>query len=116
MKTLLVVAVLLAALIQSTSHAQAQGVMVEGQVDCGLWVKARTDQRSVSLEHFVLGLLDGLAMGHNVEFWRAHGSNVSRDSVFLWIDNYCHANPLKSAIEATAELYTEQSGWSPPKR
>ena len=59
-----------------------------------MWVKARTAQRSSNLEGFLQGLLNGLALGGGIEFWRAGGGSVSPEQVFLWMDNYCRGAPL----------------------
>ena len=43
-------------------------VHVEGIIDCGDWLTARDRKTSVALEHYVLGILNGLSIGTDTEF------------------------------------------------
>lgn len=90
--------------------AAAQGVFLEDAGDCGLWVTARSEQRSINMENYVVGTLNGLAIAHEVEFWRATGTPVSQAAIFLWLDNYCRTNPLESLTIGIISLYEERSG------
>jgi hypothetical protein len=94
---------------------KGQGVYIAGTLDCGEWIVARTKGRSVAIEHFVIGFLDGLITGHFVEFWNADGHMIDRDSVYLWLDNYCRSHPLKPVPEGIIALYKERSGWDQGK-
>ena len=38
----------------------AQGIMLEGSIDCGLWMQARTESRAEALEHYLIGFPNGL--------------------------------------------------------
>jgi hypothetical protein len=82
-----------------------------GPTDCGQWVTARSEKRSAILEESVVSFLNGFSMGHRVEFWSIGGAPISRDAVYLWVDNYCAANPLDNLIHATVRLYMQRSGW-----
>jgi hypothetical protein len=83
-------------------------------LDCGQWIEARKNSGSSALELYILGLLNGLSLGTGVEFWRSGGqSKPSREAIYLWIDNYCTANPLEDVFEAAIALYIERSGWKP---
>src|SRR5262245_26977825 len=100
-------------IILGTTSVHAGAVYIEGTVDCGDWIKARGEQRASYLEHYLIGLLNGLSLGHEVEFWRADGRMLSRDAVYAWMDNYCQKNPLEDIVTATVQLYKEWSGWRP---
>lgn len=88
----------------------AAGIAVEGDVDCGIWVKARTEGQSAILEGYVLGLMNGLALASQIEFWQATGVPVGREQVFLWMDNYCRANPLSRTAVGAVALMIEHTG------
>jgi hypothetical protein len=93
------------------SPASAQGVYIEGWTDCGQWIEAREQRRADYLEHHLIGLLNGLTLGHRMEFWRAGGlPKLSREAVFLWIDGFCRENPLSNVVKGAGRLYRERSG------
>jgi hypothetical protein len=99
------------ALFAEIAHSE---IVVEGQADCGLWDKARQEKRSAVLEHYVLGFLNGMAMGTDTEFWRPPNAlPISRDAVFLWMDGYCRKEPLSQIITGAHRLFRERSGWKP---
>lgn len=89
--------------------AAAQGIYVEGRQDCALWVEARKKDTAVALEHYLVGLLNGLSLGSGIEFWHAQGVPVSRDQVFLWMDNYCQGQPLSTAVAGAIEIINERT-------
>jgi hypothetical protein len=109
MLTRSLIALAVAVLAISVSRADA-GVVIEGQVDCGLWVKARTGGSAGYLEHYLIGLLNGMVMGTGIEFWRAGGVPVSREQVFLWMDNYCRSEPLSYVTGGAVLLMDERTG------
>ncbi len=112
MKAAICAALVLAAF--ATTDAAYSQVNVLAARDCGVWVSARKAKTSVALEAHVLGILDGLSLGANRDFWKANGAPMlSRDAVFLWIDNYCLAHPLDASVEAVLALFKERSGWRP---
>ncbi len=61
MQRVLLIAIFVAALLPS--HTLKAQVTINGLVDCGVWVKARETDRSSALEHRLLGLLNGMALG-----------------------------------------------------
>ena len=91
--------------------APSEGFYLQGaDTDCGDWVKARKADRSSILEAFVVGTLNGMALGGKRELWRAAGDKVSDESVFLWMDNYCNANPLSKVVTGIVALFRERTG------
>jgi hypothetical protein len=84
----------------------AQGnIYTQGLLDCAQWIAGRKDSPTASnYEHFLLGLMNGMALGSRVEFWNASGVLLSRQQVYLWMDNYCAKNPLKHVIEGASVL------------
>jgi hypothetical protein len=93
-----------------TNQLSPQGITVEGVVDCGKWVEARKQGRAVALEHYLIGLLNGLALGSNVDFWRAGGIKLSSEQTFLWMDNYCQREPLSDPVTGAIALMKERTG------
>ena len=102
--------VLIFVVIATAPSAQAQGVLVMGRLDCGEWVEARKGGKAVSVEHWVIGTLNGLALGKQREFWKANGVEVSQEAVFLWMDNYCNAHPLDLVTAGIVTLFRERVG------
>ncbi len=88
-------------------------VVIEGVVDCRDWTEGRAGHTAVNLEHYVLGLLNGVAWGSGKEFWRAGGNKFSPEQAYQWIDNYCQANPQKQVMTGAAELFEKQTGFNP---
>ena len=85
------------------------GVYVDGTIDCGSWVKARKENRAEYFEHFVIGFVNGLALGRFVEIWQADGIKVTRDQVHLWMDKFCADNPLNSVTAGAMQLANERT-------
>jgi hypothetical protein len=110
----LIVAIALALCLVLPLPAQA-AVTIEGDVECADWVKWRTKSGSDILEGYVIGLLNGLSIARDVEFWQVDGRRLSRESVALWMDKYCRDNPLSSPVYGVRELFKERTGtgWRP---
>jgi hypothetical protein len=113
------VALAFSVLASTVVLAQTPPVMVRGQgaTGCGQWVKAiaQDDQTRLTLadtyKAWVLGYLSGMAGGTDINFWGRAGINqLDAESVFLWISNYCRANPLKPVSEAATDLFLERCG------
>ena len=86
-------------LISSISVAQAQVII--GGPDCGTWFK-RKDRSSIWLAGFVSGV-NSLATKET----DALAKMRSADQLYLWMDNYCKANPLNDVVSGALELYLE---------
>src|SRR5437879_4113822 len=109
MKTSLRIMLIAMALVLFGEMALA--VQVRGSRSCGIWVKDREDGRrtgrmsgSTLNNTWLVGYLSGLAFGAGKEFWgKANANNLDNESVFLWMDNYCRANPLKDIDDGAVE-------------
>lgn len=84
-------------------------VMVEGKIDCGMWLDSRKSNQSQSLEHFLLGTVNGLAIGSDIEIWQADGLKVSREQLYYWMDGYCQKHPLSSPITGVLKFANERT-------
>ena len=92
-----------------TTEAAAQGPTMSGKLDCAMWTNARTAKASESHERFLQGLLNGMALGSSIDFWKAKGDGITSDEVFLWMDNYCRQKPLSALAEGAVSLMNEQT-------
>ncbi|MCW5719184.1 MAG: hypothetical protein KIS68_15295 [Bauldia sp.] len=90
---------------------QAQAIWVEAGIDCGQWVSAPAAARDL-YEAYLLGAVDAWAVALDLDFWRVP-TRTSRDAVYLWVDNWCRANPLSLLIDAASALFTFRTGMKP---
>ena len=93
----------------------ALAVQIQGATSCGRWVEYEAKGNQNTEINFsrtwVVGYLSGLASASQKEFWGGGQSgvnNLDTASVFLWIDNYCRANPLKDIDDAAMALFFER--------
>ena len=98
-----------AALLAISMAAHANEVEVRGSRSCGTWIQDRQDRRTGEAsadEAWLVGYLSGIALaGSHGDFLVA----IDNASLFLWVDNYCRANPLKSTGTAGKTLAHELS-------
>lgn len=103
MKKLLLIMLLT---IAHTAYAQ---VGTQGNVDCARWAKARKTDQAIALEHYLIGTVNGLAMGAWMEIWSTSNGLVSQDQLFLWMDGWCLKNPLKSTLAGAIAFANERT-------
>ncbi|MCA7988918.1 hypothetical protein [Burkholderia vietnamiensis] len=105
-----------AALVLALTASSAHAVSIRGFPSCGSWVEARTNARGaqpgaaeswvvLNEQMWLLGYLSGLAVGASSDYLR----KLDNDSIFVYTDNYCQANPLKSLADAGVALILEAS-------
>jgi len=90
----------------------AFAVNVRGVPSCGKWVKDRQERdvlTTTALTNWLVGYLSGLAIGLDKEFFHKDRVAVDNESIFLWMDNYCRANPLKDVQEGGNQLMKERA-------
>lgn len=100
-KTILAI---LAALSVLTINAQAVTVM--GARSCGNWVRDRQNEQAWSTladEAWLVGFLSGNSVSTQKDFL----AGVSAEPLYLWVDNYCRANPLNDLSDAGFYLSIE---------
>lgn len=84
----------------------AHAVTVLGTPSCGAWVaeRAKVDSwLSLSYRGWLNGFLSGMSLGLNVDALAA----PDNESLYLWMDNWCRANPLKNLAAGGKELFME---------
>jgi hypothetical protein len=100
-KTLLIASITYAA----CTAANADGLNIRGARSCGEWVEGH--QVNVSTldgtfaETWLIGYLSGIAAATGKDFL----GGTDNASIFLWVTNYCRANPLNSLDEGGTSLF-----------
>lgn len=76
-----------------------------GGVSCGNWVTARIQNTTVASGYsfWMLGFLSGRAVATNIDILK----KPDYQSINLWVDNYCRANPLMTLVDAGDALFLE---------
>lgn len=82
----------------------ANAIEVGGMVSCGTWIK----ESSVGVlrtqnQLWLIGFLSGIAFGTNRDLLKG----VDKESIIVWVNNYCQSNPLDSTADAGAKLSNE---------
>ena len=98
-------AILLAGLLLSNPAIAA---VMFGGYDCGQWVN-RLRGRAPA-ESWVLGYLSGLSVAHERAGMLPQDpldTLNSADQIYVWLDNFCQANPLRKLDGAANELFAE---------
>lgn len=80
----------------------AKTIEVRGIRSCGEWVSDR-EALALGNQTWLVGYLSGLAVATNKQIL----SGTDNQSIYLWVDNYCRANPLRSLPDAGTALYFE---------
>jgi hypothetical protein len=88
------------------ASSQKQSSTTFGTPDCGQWIAEKTPSR----RGWLLGYLTGLNWLHD-----EMGNNPkdpldalnSAEQAFLWMDNWCKANPLKNLRAGGVDLFIE---------
>lgn len=84
------------------AHAQVSF----GDYDCGQWFTAA---RRPPAQAWLMGYLSGMNEANAGTAKEVLHKLNSADQAFLWVDNYCKANPLQSVSDAAKALYKELS-------
>ena len=89
----------------------AATVNIKGITSCGEWVKGREEKgyALVLVQPWLTGYLSGIALGSGREFWKKDSGELDYESVALWMDNYCKANPLKNIGDGGSLLFQERT-------
>lgn len=87
----------------------AQTVSLQVGWDCAEWAKYRMAGNALALEQFVVGELNGLAMGTGLDIWSIP-TPIEPDQVYYWMDMYCQDEPLAYVTAGVAHLVVERFG------
>jgi len=95
------------AMVSSTAEAAT----IFGGYDCGQWVKrSQQPARKALQEAWLLGFLSGMNVTYELAGSGPRdplGTLNSADQAFVWMDNFCQANPLRQLDGAALELFAE---------
>lgn len=80
--------------------ANCNAIQFMGVPSCGEWVNRHSTNDGAAMEEWLLGFLSGLAAGKNTDLLK----NAQKEYLYLWIDNYCHANPSGRVDNAAHDL------------
>ena len=106
MKKLLLITILTFA----SATCSKAAIWVEGAIDCGSWLSARKTASAQYLEHYLVGTVNGLAMGSALEIWGGtDGIRVNREQLYFWMDGWCQTNPLLGLIAGTFAFANERT-------
>ncbi len=90
--------------------ASAQGVIVKGgSIDCGKWLTARKTNTANYYEYYLLGIVDGLALGRAVDIWTGKNGRITSEQFYYWLDSYCEKNPLNMTITGAFNFADEMT-------
>jgi hypothetical protein len=92
--------------------AYAQSPDVRGAPDCSRWLQPENATRELMNKSWLVGYLSGLNMGFALDLRRKpfnYFEGVIPGQIYLWMDNYCRANPLASVIAGSGALYEEMA-------
>lgn len=100
---------LILCLFFNITFSYAQSVAIQGRLDCADWLESRKSNNAAPFEHYVLGFVNGLALGRMVDIWNAKGIKVNRAQLFYWMDNYCSKNPLNDVVSGSFDFADEMT-------
>ena len=86
-------------------NTSAETVTMFGGPDCGQWL-SRTDTRKAWVLGFMSGINSVVANKNLDPLDKINSAN----QIFVWMDNYCRNNPLKTASDGGQILYKELLG------
>ncbi|MDM0002209.1 hypothetical protein QTI24_26630 [Variovorax sp. J22P240] len=83
----------------------ASAVTIMSGRSCGEWIKDRAELKLKDAVNsaWLVGYLSGMA----VESEKDLLSSIDAESIYLWMDNYCRANPLKRVSTGGWVLFEE---------
>lgn len=77
-----------------------------GTPDCGEWIKSQSHAKRA----WLVGYLSGMSTLHHFNEGDPKDplrALQSADQAFLWMDNFCQRNPLKTVSDGGADLFVE---------
>ena len=90
----------------------ASAEWVRGDPDCAMWVKPDTHARELENKAWLIGFLSGANMTLTLDADHKpfnYLGGLKTEQIELWMDNYCRANPLSSAMYGVGEFMLERN-------
>lgn len=98
------------------SAAAPQAVIGRGNVDCGKWLDSRQIRAANVLEHFALGIINGMALGSGVDIWGNKQPAITHEQFYLFVDKHCRENPLGNIYTASGSFANAATGFAYQRR
>ena len=101
-----IIGMLVIGLMLSGNAGKVSAVNSFGNVSCGKWMNERSDSKSWLAQtrgSWLMGYLTGLASASQKDFLK----ETDPESLLLWMDNYCNANPLMQVADGGNTLALE---------
>ena len=96
-------------LLGFTATVQAQ-LKLGATGTCAMWLEAGKNKVFRQIEEaFVLGLIDGMSSGANMNFWVTREGQLKINQVLYWVDNYCKDNPLEHTVTGVWKLFNSRA-------
>lgn len=96
--------------VPSGPQSQATQINVRGDQTCGNWVTARANRTESYVRVWLTGLFSGVALATGKDFWGTQGVNsLDSETVVVWFDKYCQANPATPLSVGARELFLERT-------
>ena len=100
---------ILVVLLALTGPAQAQ-LKLNATGTCAMWLEAGKNKVFRQIEEaLVLGLIDGMSLGANMNFWVTREGQLKINQVLYWVDNYCRDNPLEHTVTGVWEFFNSRA-------
>jgi hypothetical protein len=108
MKTLTIKKLSIAIVVSIFLIQPSFGAAIFGESDCGQWI-AKDAKYDASDKAWLLGYMSGLSAMYEVLGKKGNPLNKinSSNQIFVWMDNYCQKNPLKSVSVGGLALFAE---------
>lgn len=81
----------------------ASAVEIRGGPSCGKWLSDSDLTFKHGNQMWLLGYLSGISLVLEKDSLKG----TDNPSIFLWMDNFCKANPLKSVADGAQDLFLE---------
>lgn len=89
------------------------GITSMGDRTCGKWIANKSNLSASSYDRtWLVGYMTGLAVALQTDILQ----QPDGESIFLWMDNWCRANPLSNLSTGGTVLYNELKDRMPQQR
>ncbi len=90
----------------------ASAEWVRAEPDCAMWMTPDTAARELENKAWLIGFLSGANMAFSLDADRKpfnYFEGLTNGQIYLWMDNYCRANPLSSTLYGVGELMQQRN-------
>lgn len=100
-------------LLGLTEPGFAQPVMTKWAWSCADWAKYRSEGTAFGLEQYLVGEMNGLALGTGLDVWRLP-TPIEAEQAYYWMDRHCENAPLDFLVNGIFALFDLRfgEGWN----